>query len=336
MPDSGTLDSFAEKKITVLIVAATRKEFLSRAVQSILHQDIDINLVEIIIVKTFSDEGLDRLIEEKGIVHIISDKEDSVGKMLARGIEISKGKVICFLDDDDVFFPNKLSYILELFKLMELTYYHNSHLRLSDAGNTHGNILYRKNQLTKSFLGNFSSNGDITFAIKANSIVNLSSVSVRREALIENLDDIREIRGATDYMMFYISIKFGGSFIIDNEVLSIYYIHRSAMRPSWDYTLYRKKLSELASNQIYVHEFGSTIFKYKEDYSPVSGLIYQWKLIKSISDDLTNRVVFKNLTDFFKAFLFIRPRYVFLFSVVSCVNLYSNYFAVNLIKFFQR
>ena len=336
MQDMETTNLLSEKKITVLIVAWNRREFLSRAVQSILDQNIDINLVEIIIVKNFSDKNLDHLIEEKGIVSIILDKENNLGMMLARGIEMSRGEIICFLDDDDAFFPNKLSYILELFKTTGIIYYHNSYMRLSDLGNTRRSILYRKKPLSKPFHGNFHSNEDVTFAIKSNSITNLSSVSVKRNALIKNLDDLRGINGATDYMMFYISMKFGGSFILDNKVFSIYYIHNSSMRPEGDYSLYRKGLSELASNQIYVHEFGSIIFRCLGDYSLLSGLINQWKIIKAISEDLNNKIIYKNLVGFSRAFIKIRPRYVFVLSIIFFLNIYSNYFTLKAIRFFQR
>jgi glycosyltransferase involved in cell wall biosynthesis len=339
MQSSNSMNSINKKKITVLIVSSNRKIYLQRAIESVIRQNFPKNLVEVIVVKPFLDRNLDSLIEKEGMFQIIVGEEASVGYMLAKGIEASNGEIICFLDDDDAFLTNKLSMVAEAFEVEELTYYHNSHSRLRDNGKIAINPLYNSHRLTRPFLGDFSSLDDITYTLQKLNVFNLSSISVKRDALISSIEEIRQIRGCTDYMMYYVSMKFGGKFFIGDEITSIYYIHNnSAMRPSGGTQLYCKHLLALAEQQIEVHEFGSKVLSCRVGHEDglITGFIYQWKFLKSISENVSKKLLLENFMPFFKSALVNRRRYVLVFSVIFVISLLNNCFAINSMFSFSR
>ena len=105
-----------EPYISIIVTAHDRKEYLRYAIQSAIDQRLEKRLYEIVVVKNFDNKELDELIEENGIESLKAKKDSTIGEDLAAGIENSKGEVLCFLDDDDAFLPNKLKVVFDIFK----------------------------------------------------------------------------------------------------------------------------------------------------------------------------------------------------------------------------
>ena len=99
---------------SVIIIAYDRKNYINGAIASVLNQDYDKGNIEIIVVKAFEDEEIDRKLSENGII-IISVKELSIGLKFYEGIRASKNDIVCFLEDDDRYLPSKLSTIASIF-----------------------------------------------------------------------------------------------------------------------------------------------------------------------------------------------------------------------------
>ena len=91
--------------ISVIIVAYNRKMYVKQAVESVLNQTYDKNKYEIIVVKNFHDEDIDKFLIANKVNNIFS-LNDEYGKQLSIGISNSNGDIICFLDDDDLFDEN--------------------------------------------------------------------------------------------------------------------------------------------------------------------------------------------------------------------------------------
>ncbi|AAT42890.1 glycosyltransferase [Picrophilus oshimae] len=100
--------------ISVIITAYNRKEFLLDAVKSALNQTLSKEKYEIIVIKNYNDDNIDEFLNKNNIKNIIMD--GTIGEYLYKGINESKGDIISFLDDDDLFFNNKLEYVYNLFK----------------------------------------------------------------------------------------------------------------------------------------------------------------------------------------------------------------------------
>jgi glycosyltransferase involved in cell wall biosynthesis len=112
---------------SIIIISYKRKEFIKEAVNSVLNQDIDRNKYEIIVVKDFYDSRIDEFLFRTCDL-VINHQSETNGEKWTKGLTSSRGKVICFLDDDDLFHISKLSRILEVYSETKFDYYHNSSL----------------------------------------------------------------------------------------------------------------------------------------------------------------------------------------------------------------
>ena len=97
------------KKFSVIITTKNRRKLLENAIQSVLSQTV--NDVECIVVDDASEDGTQEFYEnDSRIVYVRIDAVDSRGGNYARnqGIAHATGEFVSFLDDDDVWTPDKL------------------------------------------------------------------------------------------------------------------------------------------------------------------------------------------------------------------------------------
>ncbi len=119
--------------ISVIIRAFNRREFVIKSIESCLKQTLSREKYEIIVVKNFYDEQIDRYLTENNV--IVLEENGIAGKLIKKGIEASKGEVICFLDDDDEFIEEKLEYVYNAFKENKrLGYLHNGFVPVDESG----------------------------------------------------------------------------------------------------------------------------------------------------------------------------------------------------------
>lgn len=119
--------------ISIIIRAFNRRRFLEASVNSVLKQTIPRSEYEIIVVKNFEDDQIDAFLKENDVIVL---REDGIaGKLINRGLEASKGEVICFLDDDDRFTENKLEFVRSEFQREpKLAYLHNEYIAENEDG----------------------------------------------------------------------------------------------------------------------------------------------------------------------------------------------------------
>jgi glycosyltransferase involved in cell wall biosynthesis len=94
--------------ISVIIPYYNREQFIDETIQSVLAQTLQ--PLEIIIVNDCSRESSRRHLDRYEGVCRILDLKENIGLAGARnaGIEAAKGRYMAFLDDDDIWMPNKL------------------------------------------------------------------------------------------------------------------------------------------------------------------------------------------------------------------------------------
>ena len=188
--------------ISVIITAYNRKEFLLNAIKSVLNQTLDKKYYEIIVIKNFIDKNIDDFINENNIVGIISDKE-SLGGKLVEAINIARGTVISFLEDDDLFSNDKLEIVFNKFNDNDnLCYYHNDHIAMNE-----------KYQKLDSNIGK-------------SIIFNLSSISVKKSIL--NLNNLKRINFNTDHFMYLLALESDNVIMNSKKKLTYYMFHTSA------------------------------------------------------------------------------------------------------------
>lgn len=107
-------EEIASILISVIITAFNRKKYVEQAIRSVLNQNLSRDLYEIILVKNFTEESVDKLAEKNNIVVLHSD-EPNYGNMLLSVLEFAKGRIICFLEDDDLFTDTHLKYVYDAF-----------------------------------------------------------------------------------------------------------------------------------------------------------------------------------------------------------------------------
>ncbi len=105
------MGSSFEVLVTVIIPTHNRSSLLSRALQSVLSQSI--KDFEVIVVDDDSSDGTQELMEswceqEPKLRYIRCSPNIGAAAARNRALEQAVGRFICFLDDDDEWFPEKL------------------------------------------------------------------------------------------------------------------------------------------------------------------------------------------------------------------------------------
>ncbi len=102
------------KLVSVVIPTYKRSSMLIRTIESVLNQSYD--NIEIIVVDDNNDDNYRKDTENKLIKYISNPKikyikhERNLGGCEARntGLKEAKGEYICFLDDDDIIYKDKI------------------------------------------------------------------------------------------------------------------------------------------------------------------------------------------------------------------------------------
>jgi glycosyltransferase involved in cell wall biosynthesis len=211
-------------KISVIITAHDRKNYILECLKSALDQTIERNLYEIIVVKNFDDPYIDDFINNNGIINVKTNN-DAIGEKFLLGIEHSSGDILCILNDDDLFTKNKLEYILYLFnENKNLIYYHNSFIKIGEHGEIQDN-----NVELKRFTINTRSidKRELKTALSGLNTFNDSCASFKRKVLLDYKSMIVNIKANQDTILFLLSCKLDGILIGDNEKLTRFRVHVS-------------------------------------------------------------------------------------------------------------
>jgi glycosyltransferase involved in cell wall biosynthesis len=108
--------------VSVIVLAYNRDRFVMDAVNSVLNQTLPMNRYEIIVVTNLA--SVERMVG--GLVDRVVRHDDARGGY-ARGVEVSNGELVAFLDDDDMFASGKLEHVVGVFgKDKSLGFYHHN------------------------------------------------------------------------------------------------------------------------------------------------------------------------------------------------------------------
>ncbi len=94
---------------SVIITAYNRRQYLPRAIDSVLAQTLPRSDYEIIVVKNFEDEVSDERIRSNGLIGLFRT-EQPLGIHLGAALERVRGDVVAFLNDDDLWEPGRLGF----------------------------------------------------------------------------------------------------------------------------------------------------------------------------------------------------------------------------------
>ena len=180
---------------------------------------------EVIVLKNFEDPNLDSFLLHCAVR--VYHEESTIGEALAKGIRLALADIVCFLDDDDLFLPQKLSYVASAFTSdLKLGYYHNSFIvegsesetrRLARGQPRHKPLAFDSEQLPHR-----------SISPRAPWLgFNMSSVSIRKGWVVEMLPLLEQLGTAPDGFFIVAALSKGVRSIFDPQVLTVYRYHDS-------------------------------------------------------------------------------------------------------------
>jgi Glycosyltransferases involved in cell wall biogenesis len=245
--------------ISVIVTAYNRRRYLSFALRSLEAQTLSRDRFEVIVVKNFEDKESDDIISRNGWKDVYNDDSYHGRKILA-GLEESRGDVITFLEDDDMYASNRLEEVYKAFTSYDrLVYFHNSQKIIDDKGNllersplpTSKNLIGGStividiNELQKLAKRYKIDAVDLVLRLRALAAFNSSSESIRRSALEVNAHLLKELPTNVDLFVFASSVKAGGLMYFTDERLTLYRVHGENWSSSWSSALRLKGGKEM-------------------------------------------------------------------------------------------
>lgn len=192
-----------------------------------MNQDFDRSNYEIIVVKNFTDDHIDYYLSSHGIVNIFSIN-NSIGMKFAEGMRLSKGDIICFLEDDDIFLKNKLSEVNDTFRRYpQLSYYHNNALFINEKDEIIENFSTFSSRKVRS-LGDLYVKKDekdkkVFKLFELGAHWNTSCISIKKIYFLSYVDGtLSKINTLFDAAIFFSALCSNGDIVISNKILSCY------------------------------------------------------------------------------------------------------------------
>ena len=212
-------------ELSVVIPVYNRSEFVNDAIKSVIDLSKETS-IEILVV---SNINLSLEIESKAIRLIRTDIK-SLSKKLEIGIRESSASIVAFLEDDDLWCNNKINELLSVFrKNKQVDFYHNGskHFRgeVCDAMNNSnsGCVIIKRAELDDR-----NSVKPIKLAIKNNIGYNLSSIAVRKSAILDHLDILTSLSVyGIDSLVAIISLIYCNNIFIDRNIRTCVRVHKS-------------------------------------------------------------------------------------------------------------
>ncbi|MHB1439203.1 MAG: glycosyltransferase family 2 protein [Cuniculiplasma sp.] len=223
----------ATPKISVIVTLYNRTDFILDALNSVVNQSLDKELYEIIVV-TNIDVNFDRDTEFLGSIKVLKVDKPQVGMKYLKGFKESRGDIITFLDDDDLYEKERLSEILKFFDGKKgHIYYHNSFDLIDDNGkriNSNFRINDQKfSQSTNVLLIQPKYRlKDLVKAKKIGGDFNMSSIAVSRSILSNGMALLSLASASPDISLFMESITINSEIFIDSRKLTLYRIKSSS------------------------------------------------------------------------------------------------------------
>lgn len=109
-------------KFSIITVTLNSEKFLERCLKSVKQQTY--KNFEHIIVDGGSSDTTKKILDnnKSNFSKMILEKDNSIWEAMNKGIKVSSGEIICFLNSDDHFYPQSLNLVNEYFNNFEIDF----------------------------------------------------------------------------------------------------------------------------------------------------------------------------------------------------------------------
>lgn len=165
----------------------------------------------------------------------------NIGITYYEGIIHARGKILCFLDDDDIFIKTKLETIYKKFlKDQDLVYYRNNVKGINKIEKnidfSYGNVKDKFAIAPKSKISGYYK------FILLNYYFNSSSVCIKKYVITKFLNNLKLIKFNPDDFLAYSALISKGRILCDNVYLSKYRIHQENVTSNLSLANYNKSV----------------------------------------------------------------------------------------------
>ncbi|MCW1302563.1 MAG: glycosyltransferase [Candidatus Rehaiarchaeum fermentans] len=201
--------------ISVIVTEYNKRGYLKYALSSVFNQTLDKSLYEVILTKKEEDREVDDYARKNG-VKIIYDETSRLGERIYNAMQESKGDIITFLEDDDMYDENRLKIVYNAFKDRKIGGIKNQLILIDQFGNKIGERGIKKDILLNPKTYNHRKHTRLLF--------NNSSIALRRD-LID--PDLKYVELVVDTYLTFVSIcnkLYEGLYHVKDK-LTLYRVH---------------------------------------------------------------------------------------------------------------
>lgn len=278
----------------VLTVHKNRRNYIDRALRSVLSCEVKNIQFEIIVASDYEDEYLKSIEQVPGVRVVLC--QDPLGAKIISGIKNANYDIIVFLEDDDIYLPKKLERICYVFsEISDIGYYHN--ISIPSFSNFEE---LKTNADDMDDIAVFSSR-EFKRLNRSNPDYNMSSIAISRtfgNSILEKVTNRSDLLSISpDTFIFLCAVSEGVKVAIDNIALTLV-----EQQDSLSYVSPNRHFEDFVSLSVAnLHKFTIEYMKFL-DFFPVGiahELIYfkllRTKITLSILDGKNKRVKFSEL-----------------------------------------
>lgn len=214
-------------RISVILLAFDRKNYVIGGVASALNQTLPRDRYEILVYKNFEDPEIDAYLQANGVRNLTSEPA-SRPRTMRTVLQDARGEILSFLDDDDLFTPEKLAVVDRVFtEDPSLGFFHNGYLVVDEEEKPFAwSPFPQPEELVHIRAGDGRSRSLPANALRLG--FNTSSISVRRDWLTPFLPSF-EGREAewSDALLLACALVSGCGILADPAKLTHYRYHDS-------------------------------------------------------------------------------------------------------------
>ena len=220
-----------EPKVSVIISAHNRPEYLMEALNSLKKQTASFDAFEVIVVKDYALDPASLNISNMNVTFIDVTETHLVFKHMA-GIKAARGAIIAFMDDDDLFASLKVERILNLSKYMDgYSFFFNKKKFFNNQLDDPSAMSSVPASDFEIFEAQKFSSGRLN---RHTPWYNLSSMALGKDLAFKGMEIIGDFRREIDPLWYLIALEYGNKIIYDSSCLTFYRRHSGGVSRSND------------------------------------------------------------------------------------------------------